>query len=90
VVGDDGSFRVTLGDKQTYAGEAFEIDVYCGTMSFKGGPVRPHPNVQFAVTTLQPMWRQGDGVAQAVFKYCQSVPETPSNGFAIAGESEHD
>jgi hypothetical protein len=73
VVGDDGSFRVTLGGKQTYAGEALEIDVYCGTMSFKGGLVPPYPNIQFAVTTLQPMWRQGDGVARAVFEYCLSA-----------------
>ena len=73
VIGDDGSFRVTLGGKQTYEGEAFEIDVYCGTMPFKGGPVPPQPSVQFTVTTLQPMWRQGDGLAQAAFEYCLSA-----------------
>jgi hypothetical protein len=73
VIGDDGSFRLTLGEKQPYAGDAFEIDVYCGTMPFKGGPLPPHPNVQFTVTTLQPMWRQSDGLAQAAFEYCLSA-----------------
>ena len=72
VIGDDGSFRVPLGGgKQAYAGEAFEVDVYCGTMPFKG-PVPPHPNVQFSVTTLQPMWRQRENIAVAVFEHCLS------------------
>src|SRR3954468_9750314 len=30
--GADGSFAFELGDKQAYGGEAFEVDVYCGTV----------------------------------------------------------
>src|SRR5215475_8186471 len=28
----NGAFAFELGDKQSYRGEAFEVDVYCGTV----------------------------------------------------------
>lgn len=71
VVGEDGGFRVALGGDQRYQGEAFEVDVYCGTLHLKGPPP-PHQNVQFSITTLQPMWRRGEAEAQAVFDHCLS------------------
>jgi hypothetical protein len=52
VLADDGSFTVVLGG--SYAGEAFEVDLYCGTLT--GHPVPPRP-LQVALTTLAPQWR---------------------------------
>jgi len=69
VAGPDGKFSITLDSEQKYGGEAFEIDVYCGTMPFRG-PKPPRPNVQFTITTLQPMWRQTETRAVAAFDYC--------------------
>lgn len=67
---DAGNFSVELAGK--YGGEAFEIDVYCGTVP-PGLKPRPGvlPPVQFSITTVQPLWRQIDeGTAVAVFNYC--------------------
>jgi hypothetical protein len=53
-----GNFTASFNGK--YQGEAFEIDVYCGTVPH-GPPQPPHGPVQFSVTTLQPQWRaRGD------------------------------
>lgn len=68
LVGEDGAFSVALGEKGAYQGEALEIDVYCGTIPFKG-PKPPRPNLQFSITTVQPMWRHGETRAQALFEY---------------------
>lgn len=63
----DGSFTAEF--PASYAGEAFEIDLYCGTVPH--GP--PHPArdpVQLSITTLQPQWRERDGLMLAAWDYC--------------------
>ncbi|HHT9120506.1 MAG TPA: hypothetical protein ACFYD3_08210 [Candidatus Hypogeohydataceae bacterium YC41] len=66
----EGKFIFELGEKQRYNGEAFEVDVYCGTVPhLKGGP-NPPPPIQFSITTLQPMWRQTEQGFMAAWEYC--------------------
>lgn len=66
----EGNFIFDLGEKQRYGGEAFEVDVYCGTVPHrKPGPNPPQP-LQFSITTLQPMWRQRETGFVAVWDYC--------------------
>lgn len=66
----EGHFTFVLGEKQNYNGEAFEVDVYCGTVPRqKPGRVPPKP-LQFSVTTVQPLWRQREDGAYAVWDYC--------------------
>ena len=67
---EGGNFTFELGDNERYNGEAFEVDIYCGTVPrLKPGPQPPTP-LQFSITTLQPRWRQtGDGFV-AVWDYC--------------------
>src|SRR5262245_2057046 len=67
---EDGSFSFELGEKQKYKGEAFEVDVYCGTVPrLKPGPPPPPP-IQFTITTLQPRWRPSDNDFVAGWEYC--------------------
>jgi hypothetical protein len=69
---ETGNFTFELGDKERYTGEAFEVDVYCGTVPrLKPRPQPPTP-LQFAITTLQPRWRQTDNRFLAVWDY--SIP----------------
>jgi hypothetical protein len=67
----DGSFTFTLGDQTRYGGEAFEVDVYCGTVPhLKPGPRPPTP-LQFSITTIQPLWRGNQEAGfTAVWEYC--------------------
>ena len=63
----DGNFTAELGDKQGYKGEAFEIDVHCGTVpGRKPTPTPPRP-LQFSVTVLQPQWRRTERGAVAAW-----------------------
>jgi hypothetical protein len=65
-----GNFSFTLDDNQGYKGEAFEVDVYCGTVPrLKPHPQPPTPR-QFSITTLQPRWRQREDGFLAVWDYC--------------------
>jgi hypothetical protein len=67
---EKGGFSFLLGDRQKYAGEAFEIDVYCGTVPHrKPGGKTPAPR-QFSITTLQPQWRETDQGFLGGFDYC--------------------
>jgi hypothetical protein len=69
---DAGEFVAELGDQQGYKGEAFEVDVYCGTVpGHKPTPQPPQP-VQFSVTVLQPLWRKSEHGAIAIWDYCLS------------------
>ncbi len=66
---EEGNFTFNLSDKN-YKGEAFEVDVYCGTVPrLKPGPKPPTP-LQFSITTLQPRWRQTENGFIAVWDYC--------------------
>jgi hypothetical protein len=66
---DDGNFSFEFENRQ-YDGEAFEVDVYCGTVPYRKEPPEPIPPVQFSITTLQPRWRRSGDGAFAVWDYC--------------------
>jgi hypothetical protein len=68
-----GNFSFSLGEKQNYSGEAFEVDVYCGTVPHRiPGHKDPTPR-QFTITTYQPAWkRTGETEFVAVWNYCIS------------------
>src|SRR5262249_41874821 len=67
----DGNFTVTLDEKkQKYAGEAFEVDIYCGTVPHRKPTPKPLQPRQFSITTLQPMWRQTEARFIAGWEYC--------------------
>ena len=65
-----GNFSFELGEKQQYHGEAFEVDVYCGTLPNRRPRPNPPPPIQFNVTTLQPRWRQNEQDFIFVWNYC--------------------
>lgn len=68
---EDGNFVFALGEKEGYGGEAFDVDVYCGTVPhLKVGPRPPHGPVQFSITTVQPMYRQTEQAQIAAWDYC--------------------
>jgi hypothetical protein len=67
---NDGVFIFELGEKQNYCGEAFEIDVYCATLPYQKTGSNPSSPHQFTITTLQPLWRQGDTGFLWVWDYC--------------------
>lgn len=62
-----GNFVFELGEAQQYGGEAFDIDVYCGTVPHR--PPGPRP-LQFSITTLQPQWRETENGRVAAWDYC--------------------
>jgi hypothetical protein len=68
---DAGNFSIDLSTAKKYGGEAFEIDVYCGSVprGLKPRP-EPPPPVQFSITTIQPMWRRTENDSVAFFEYC--------------------
>ncbi|HZM80766.1 MAG TPA: hypothetical protein VFC19_34010 [Candidatus Limnocylindrales bacterium] len=67
----DGTFRLELdSEKDGYQGEAFDLDVYCGTLTGHHGPPPP---LQFAVTTVQPSWRRTEDGFAAVWEEELSV-----------------
>jgi hypothetical protein len=65
-----GNFVFELGEAPKYNGEAFDIDVYCGTVPRH--PLKPHP-LQFSITTMQPQWRKTERGMIAAWEYC--VPQ---------------
>jgi hypothetical protein len=68
-----GGFSFNLGAEQRYGGEAFEVDVYCGTVPHRvPGRKDPAPR-QFSITTYQPAWkRTGEADFVAVWNFCIS------------------
>jgi len=67
----NGNFTVVLNEEQ-YKGEAFEIDIYCGTIPHRPPRPKPHNPVQFSITTLQPQWKRGEEGYLAYWDYCIS------------------
>lgn len=67
-----GEFVAELGEKQGYNGEAFEVDVYCGTVPGRKPTPKPPKPLQFSITVLQPLWRQGERGLMAAWDYCIS------------------
>ncbi|MGI8640776.1 MAG: hypothetical protein ACR2MG_12630 [Pyrinomonadaceae bacterium] len=66
----EGNFNFELGENQKYNGEAFEVDVYCGTVPHLKPGKNPPPPVQFSITTLQPRWRETNEGLLFVYNYC--------------------
>jgi hypothetical protein len=67
VIDEQGNFAVEFS--KSYGGEAFEIDLYCGTVPHrKPGPKAPPP-LQFTITTIQPMWRAVEQDRVAAWEY---------------------
>jgi hypothetical protein len=66
----DGTFTFELGEKENYTGQAFEIDVYCGTVPHQISGPNPPPPRQFTITTLQPIWRPTETGNLWVWDYC--------------------
>ncbi|HEY1299330.1 MAG TPA: hypothetical protein VGF07_02470 [Stellaceae bacterium] len=65
-----GTFSISIDEGRGYRGEAFEIDIYCGTVPHgKPTPQPPQPR-QLSITTLQPAWRQVEGGFVAAWEYC--------------------
>lgn len=69
ITDEQGNFSFTLGEKQRYAGEAFDIDFVCGNVPRpKPGP-KKFPELQFHITTLQPRWAQRENDFTAAWVY---------------------
>ncbi|MFN0106711.1 MAG: hypothetical protein ACKV2U_32030 [Bryobacteraceae bacterium] len=66
----EGTFSFELTDKNKYAGEAFEVDVYCETVPRRKPGPNPHAPRQFSITTLQPMWKRTETGFIAAWDYC--------------------
>ena len=64
----EGNFSFAL-DKN-YDGEAFEIDVYCGSVPRQKIGKKPPKPRQFTITTLQPRFRENEQGYIAVWEYC--------------------
>ncbi|HSI59326.1 MAG TPA: hypothetical protein VLA16_17320 [Ideonella sp.] len=71
VIDAEGNFKVDFSTAPNYGGEAFEIDIYCGTVPHRRPGPRPPTPMQFSITVLQPLWRTvGDDRTQmAVWAY---------------------
>jgi hypothetical protein len=63
-----GKFRFELGEN--YAGEVFEVDVYCGSVPRQKAGQKPPKPRQFTITTLQPRYRETEAGFVAVWDYC--------------------
>jgi hypothetical protein len=64
----EGNFTFELGEN--YAGEAFEVDVYCGSVPRQKIGEKPPKPRQFSITTLQPRYRETENGLIAVWDYC--------------------
>ncbi|WP_270886041.1 hypothetical protein [Pedococcus sp. 5OH_020] len=64
VVDANGGFTVEL--EKGYDGGAFDVDIFCGTMT--GHRVPPKP-LSFTLTTLAPQWRETEGGYAAAWSY---------------------
>jgi hypothetical protein len=67
----DGNFSFNLGREQKYNGEAFEIDIYCGSVPRRKQTRKPPQPRQASITTLQPAWKTvGETDFVGVWRYC--------------------
>ena len=64
----EGNFAFELS--KNYAGEAFEVDVYCGSVPRQRIGKNPPKPRQFTITTVQPRYRETENGFIAVWDYC--------------------
>lgn len=70
----EGGFSIDFAKAPNYAGEAFEVDIYCGTVPHRiPGPKPPVP-MQFSITVLQPLWRSVGDQRLQVATWAYSIP----------------
>ena len=67
---EEGNFTLELGDQERYNGEAFEVDIKCGTVPRLPPLPRPPTPLQFTITTFQPRWREREDNLLAIWDYC--------------------
>jgi hypothetical protein len=66
-----GNFSFNLSREQKYNGEAFEIDVYCGSVPYRKKTAQPPKPRQFSITTLQPSWKTvAENEFVGAWQYC--------------------
>lgn len=64
-----GRFAFDLSER-SYKGEAFEVDIYCGTVPHRK-PSRKNPIPrQASITTIQPLWKRTEAGFIAGWEYC--------------------
>ena len=64
----EGNFTFKFGEN--YAGEAFEVDVYCASVPRQKTEKTPSKSRHFTITTLQPGYKQTEDGFIAVWNYC--------------------
>lgn len=64
----EGNFTFKLDEN--YAGEAFELDVYCASVPRQKIGKKPPKPRHFTITTLQPVYKQTEDGLIAVWNYC--------------------
>lgn len=67
---DEGNFTFSLGEREQYQGEAFEIDVLLTTVPHSKVKTPQRESLQFSITTLQPRWRETEKGFVAVWDFC--------------------
>ena len=53
-----GAYSLDFGKAPNYAGEAFELDLYCTTVPRRKNQEGLPPPMQFTLTVVQPAWRE--------------------------------
>ena len=66
---EQGNFSFSLGEREKYEGQAFDIDFVCGNVPRPKPYPKKLPELQFHITTLQPRWRQTERDFQATWVY---------------------
>ncbi|RXH58865.1 hypothetical protein [Granulicella sibirica] len=64
-----GAFAIEISERG-YEGEAFEVDIYCGTVPHRKVGRRVAEPRQATITTIQPIWGRTDGGFVAGWNYC--------------------
>ena len=68
VIDERGNFTMEFPESSRYDGEAFEIDLYCGTVPRLKPRPRPPTPLQFTITVAQPIWRRVDNNSVAAWE----------------------
>jgi hypothetical protein len=69
---DKGAFLARFDENSGYQGDAFEIDVWCGTVPRRRLEPPPKDPAQFSITVVQPQWRERKDGLVAVWEHALS------------------